>query len=343
MLKAFPNAPLYTSLFHPDATFPEFRRADVRTLSLDRVHAFREHHRLALPLLARVFEHLCIDADILICSSSGWAHGARTKGRKLVYCHAPARWLYQGDRYIGKGHLITKAVLRTLAPTLREWDRRAAHSAHRYLTQCQSGRDRIRSLYGIEAEILPAPYRLGPTHPRAAVGGIEPGFFLCVARLLPYKNVDVAIAAIRSLPKERLVIAGDGPEAAKLRRSPPANAQLLGAVTDDELAWLYANCQAVIACAYEDYGLTVLEAAAFGKPAVALRFGGFLDTVREDETGVFFETPVPAELRAALLRMKGQSFERAAILRHARRYSEEAFIRRLREIVVNEERIDRPA
>jgi len=68
MLKAFPNAPLYTSLFHPDATFPEFRRADVRTLSLDRVHAFREHHRLALPLLARVFEHLCIDADILICS-----------------------------------------------------------------------------------------------------------------------------------------------------------------------------------------------------------------------------------------------------------------------------------
>src|SRR5207248_9827744 len=174
-------APLYTSLYLPHRTFPEFRRADVRTLRLDRLPALRHHHRVALPLLAPAFSSLTVDADVVLCSSSGWAHGIRTPGHKVVYCHTPAHWLYQPDRYLGTGHLVTRGILRALAPGLRRWDSRAAHSAHRYLTQSRSVRDRIRSVYGIDAEILPAPYRLTPEHPRSAVPDIDPGFFLCVS------------------------------------------------------------------------------------------------------------------------------------------------------------------
>jgi glycosyltransferase involved in cell wall biosynthesis len=334
MLKAFPTAPLYTSLYLPEGTFPEFRWADVRTLRLDRIPVLRNHHRLALPLLAPAFSQLRVEADVVVCSSSGWAHGVKAARRKVVYCHAPARWLYQPDRYIGNGHPLAKGILKALAPGLRRWDSRAAGTAQRYLTQSRWVRDRISSLYGIDAEILPAPYRLTPEQPRSAVSGTDPGFFLCISRLLPYKNVDVAIDAFATLPDNRLVVAGSGPEAARLKRMAAPNVKLIGPVTDGELAWLYSASAAVIAPSYEDYGLTAVEAAAFGKPVVALRFGGFLDTVREGETGVFFDFPNPVELARAVNRLQRQTFNADAIRAHARHYSEERFVTRLREIVL---------
>jgi glycosyltransferase involved in cell wall biosynthesis len=343
MLKAFPTARLYTSLYLPDGTFPEFRWANVQTLPLDRLSALRHHHRLALPVLAPAFAHLRVDADVVLCSSSGWAHGVQTQGHKVVYCHAPARWLYQPDRYIGNGHPVQRGMLRALAPSLRRWDWRAAHSASRYLTQCQAVRERIRSVYGIDAEILPAPFRLTPEQPRTAITGVEPGFFLCVSRLLPYKNVRAVIEAFAMLPSERLVVAGDGPEASKLRHRAPSNVTLVGTVDDERLAWLYAHSIGVIASGYEDYGLTALEAAAFGKPTVALRFGGFLDTVRDNETGVFFDVPDGVDIRRAVHRLKACSFDQARIRQYAHQYSEEQFVRRLREVVREEDGVDRPA
>src|SRR5437588_3963985 len=98
MTRAFPGAPLYTSLYDPAGTFPEFANVDVRRLSLDSVPLLRRHHRLALGVLAPAFSRLRVHADVAVCSSSGWAHGAHVTGRKIVYCHAPARWLYQPDR-----------------------------------------------------------------------------------------------------------------------------------------------------------------------------------------------------------------------------------------------------
>src|SRR4051812_17705186 len=103
MNRAFPDAPIYTSLYDPDGTYPEFATIDVRTAPLNRVPALCRYHRGAFPVLAPTFSAMNIDADVVVCSSSGWAHGVRTAGYKIVYCHAPARWLYQTDRYLA-GH-----------------------------------------------------------------------------------------------------------------------------------------------------------------------------------------------------------------------------------------------
>ena len=98
MLRAFPGATVHTLLYDPEGTFPEFREAHVVTSPLNRLGPLRRDHRLALPLLAPSFSRLEIAADVVVCSSSGWSHGARVEGRKVVYCHTPARWLYQPDR-----------------------------------------------------------------------------------------------------------------------------------------------------------------------------------------------------------------------------------------------------
>lgn len=334
LLKAFPGAPLYTSLYDPPATFPEFQDADVRTLVLDRLPLLRRNHRLALPLLAPAFDRLELDVDVLLCSSSGWAHGARTRGRKVVYCHTPARWLYQPDRYLATRRPFARAALGILRPSLVRWDRRAAASADRYLTNSTAVRERIRRAYGIDAEVVPPPPSLDPTGTRREVPGLDPGFLLCVSRLLPYKNVDAVLKAFAGLPSEQLVVVGTGPEERRLQTSAPRNVSFLGAVSDDTMRWLYASCLGLVAASHEDYGLTPLEAASFGKPSAVLRWGGFLDTVVEGETGVFFGEASPGEIREAVTKL-GRTNWRAARLRdHVALFSEARFTARLRELLL---------
>jgi glycosyltransferase involved in cell wall biosynthesis len=337
MTRAFPEAPLYTALYDPAGTFPEFESVDVRTLPLNRVRAFRRDHRLALPLLAPAFGRLSVDTDVLLCSSSGWAHGARTSGRKIVYCYTPARWLYQSERYLRELASPIRVSFSVLRPFLARWDRRAAASADAYLAISTAVQQRISEAYGRPSRLLPAPHSVDPEAPKKAVQGVEPGFFLVVSRLLPYKNVDVIAKAFRSLSEERLVVVGRGPDEARLRGLAGTNSSFLGAVSDAELAWLYDNAAGLLAASYEDYGLTPLEAAAFGKPSVTLEWGGFQDTISDGSTGLFFERPEPAEILGAIERFRRTAWDAKQIRAHAAKFSEETFIARLREIVAEDD------
>jgi glycosyltransferase involved in cell wall biosynthesis len=323
---AYPGAAIHTSLYDPDGTFPEFRDHTVVTSPIDRVGLLRSHHRLALPLLAPAFDHLHVDADVAVCSSSGWAHGARVTGAKVVYCHNPARWLYQRDQYLAGSSRLSAAGVATLAPALRRWDRRAAATADRYLVNSRAVRDRVADTYGIDAAVVPPPVDVDVDAPRRAPAGVEPGFLLCVSRLLPYKNVDVVVAAVARRPDVRLVVVGTGPSAAELAAGAPANVTFLGRVDDDELRWLYGACRGLVAASYEDFGLTPVEAAAFGRPTAALRWGGFLDTIVEGETGVLFDAPEPAAVTAAIDELTATRWSEEALVRHAGRYAPDRFV-----------------
>src|SRR5204863_10027435 len=157
LVHAFPHARVYTSLYDPAGTFPEFSDVDVRTSPLNLLRPLRRRHRLALPLLAPAFSRLRIDADVVVCSSSGWAHGARVEGRKIVYCHTPARWLYQPERYLRGRAVGFRGVAAVLRPQLVRWDKAAAASADLYLANSSAVAARIADIYGLEAEVLPPP------------------------------------------------------------------------------------------------------------------------------------------------------------------------------------------
>lgn len=337
MTRAFPGVPVHTSLYYPTGTFPDLAACDVRTSQLNRIALLRRHHRLALPFLAPTFSRLRVDAEVVVCSSSGWAHGIRTSGRKVVYCYAPARWLYQDQRYLGRGRRpLARRGVALLGPHLRAWDQRAAATASRYIATSAHVQAAIRAAYGQEAEILPPPPALYPVGPVDPPEGIDPGFLLCVSRLMAYKNVDAIVAAVATVPDRLLVVVGGGPEEAVLRATAPSNVRFVGQVSDARLRWLYTNCAGVVAASYEDYGLTPLEGAAFGKPAAVLRWGGFVDTVIGGKTGVFFDQPEPVSIAKALEELANSSWSQMVIRAHAARYGEERFIRRLREIVAEE-------
>lgn len=358
---AFPGSPLYTTLFDPGGTFPEMAALDVRTTSLNRFGPLRHHHRFALPFLAGAVSRRVIDARVLLASSTGWAHGFPTTGRKVVYCHAPARWLYQRDRYLGIGRRgeplaqrasrwVATGMLDAASGPLRRWDRDAARSADTYLANSTVTRTAIQAAYGIDAEVVAPPPALLPTGEavrpavldRSPTGRTVQGddFLLCVARLLPYKNVDAVVAAAALRPDLPLLVVGSGPDRGRLDALVAAgghrNVLLLGRVSDAELRWLYRSCTALVAGSYEDYGLSPLEAAAFGRPSVVLRDGGYLDTVVEGTTGTFFDRPRPAEISAAVGAALDTSWDRRALLAHAQTFSSATFTARLQQVVDDE-------
>ncbi len=333
---AFPAAPIHTSLYDPDATFPEFADLDVHPLPVNRVKALRTHHRLALPVLAPAFSRLRLDAPVVVCSSSGWAHGAQTTGHKVVYCHTPARWLYQSDRYLERRNRPSSLLLSLLAPALRSWDHRAAASAHRYLVNSTAVRQRVTELYGIEAEVVPPPVEVDRLGTREPVLGLEPDFMLCVSRLLPYKNVEAVTAAFGHLPDQRLVVVGSGPLADRIISTAPPNVTVLGRVTDAALRWLYASSTGLVAASYEDFGLTPVEAAGFGKPTAALRWGGYLDTIVEGTTGVFFDQPDPRLIAAAVDELSTSTWSPEALVANTQKYATQRFVERMQAVVAEE-------
>jgi len=334
LTRAFPDAPIYTTLYNADSTYPEFKAHDIRTGWLNRMPLLRKFHRLALPFLAAAANSTKVDARHTIVSSSGWAHGFHTSGSKIVYCYTPAHWLYQTDEYIGsEGFSIKRLALMMLSPWLKRWDKRQARTATKYFAISTAVQQRIRDVYDIESEVLPAPHSVDPDLPQEAVDtstvpGAENGFYLCISRLLPYKNVDVVIDAFNSLGLP-LIVVGSGPEERRLTLAAGPTVLMLKNLTDGQIRWLYAHCTAVLSASYEDFGLTPIEAATYGKPAIVLRWGGFLDTIKEGETGVYFDEPEPTLVHDAVLRSQQLTWNPDLIKNHAQLFSEEHFAARL--------------
>ena len=326
---ALPGDSLVTALHTPTATFPEVQRYDVRTSRLQRISAFRRDPRLALALLPGAFDSLRIDnADVVVCSSTGFAHGVPTSAPKLVYCHNPPRWLYQPEDYLTNQPEAVRQALRVLAPRLRRWDKAAARTAARYLVNSSVVQARVKRVYGIDAHLLPPPISLDPAGPQERVPGLDPGFFLVVGRPRGYKNVEVVCEAFRNLPRERLVVVGGLPAGLWTDRFTG-----LQDLSDAQLRWLYASCAATVSVAHEDFGLTPLEGNAFGRPALCLRAGGFLDTLAEGRNGWYVEELTPSAVVAAVRRLRDDPPHEADVLAHAAAYSRRVFAKRLRKHV----------
>lgn len=317
----FPDAPLYTSLYRGASTFPEFASLDVRTTFLDKLPV-DGRFRALFPLYSAAFRSLgAIDADVVISSSSGWAHFVRTTPRAFhaVYCYNPARWLY-GD-YMGGA--AAQRVLAPFAGTFRRLDHRAAQRPDLYIAISELVRDRIRRHYGRQAPVVYPPVdveRFTPS-PRGER-------LLVVSRLLGYKRVDLVVDAATRAGIE-LDVVGTGPMLVDLRRRAGPTVHFHGRLPDAEITELFQRCRAFCLPGAEDFGITPVEANAAGKPVVAFAGGGALETIEDGVTGVFFTEHSVDALLDALTRCDAISCSPNRIARQASRFSVQAFRERL--------------
>ena len=319
LARIFPGAPVYTSLYRPESTFPEFRELDVRTSPLDRLPV-DTRFRALLPLYPAAFRALSpVHEDVVVSSSSGWAHGIRTAPGSVhvVYCHTPARWLYESDAYLPGG--AKRALTAPLRAALGPWDRNAAHRATLYLANSEHVARRIRTAYGIEARIL---------HPPVRTDGLRPAprgeRLLVISRLLPYKRVDLVVDAATEAGLG-LDIVGSGPSLADLRSRAGPSVTFHGRVEEDALRELLLGCRALCFPGSEDFGIVPVEANAAGKPVVAFAEGGVLETQVEGTTAAFFGEKTTAAALDAIRRADALDATPEQIAENAERFSPAVF------------------
>jgi len=269
----------------------------------------------------------------LLASSYAMAHWIRARGETVVYCHSPLRHAWAPDDYLASASGLTAVGFRAAVGPLRWADRRAAGRAGRYVATSHNVRDRIAGAYGRhDVPIVPPPTdteRFAPGAERRRAGR-----FLLAGRLVePYKRVGLALDAFAARPDLELVVAGDGRDAAALRRRAPGNATFVGHVDEVELARLMRESTALLFPSRDDFGMVPVEAMATGTPVVAFRGGGAVDTVVDGVTGTFFDRPVVEDVVRALDVAAATTWDHDAIVAHAERFGAARFVDAMRTLL----------
>ena len=284
LVDLYPDADLYTLIHVPGATSPAIDRMAIHASPLSRLPGVARHYRWLLPLFPWAISRFRLTGyDLVISTSHAVAKGITLAPGTphLCYCFTPMRYVWdQADHYLGRG--IRRSLALPLAGYLRRFDVRTSSpsAVTRFLAISQCVADRITRHYGRSADVLYPPVDVERIRPD---GEPADDFYLMVGGFVPYKCESLAVEAFRILESQghrrRLIIAGDGPTRAALKREAPDCVEFPGRISDDELARLFARCRALIHPQEEDFGIAAVEAQAAGRPVIAFGRGGARDTV----------------------------------------------------------------
>jgi glycosyltransferase involved in cell wall biosynthesis len=327
---AWPEAPIYTTLYDESAVGDLIPPARVHTSFLQRFPSRDALFRAYAPLYPRAIESLDLSAyDLIVSSTTAWAKGviARPDATHVCYINTVSRFVFDEARYVGG--FGPGALARPLIRRLADWDVRAAQRPTRFVANSRNVADRVRRWYDREADVLPCPVDVDTF----TIGPGNGDYYAVVSRLLPYKRIDLAIAAC-VLARVPLHIIGTGPDERRLKTlATGTNTTFHGAVDDATRNTLLGNARAAILPGEEDFGLVPLEAAAAGRPTIAYAAGGALETIIAGETGTFFHDPTPESLANVLRTFAPTAYDPTTLRAHAERFRPERFIERLKTIV----------
>jgi len=333
MAEAFPEAPIYTSATLGPNLFPAFRSSRVVNTWMQRLPGMLKLHKKLFFLYPLAFRSLRVPAGKLawISSSSFSKWLPKPRGARFVcYCHTPPRYFWNADEYLENeiGNPLLRRFVRMLMPLFRQSDLRQSRKIDLVVANSQNVRRRIRECYGRNSVVVYPPVDVE----RFQVGERSDDFYLIVSRLVAYKRIDLAVQAFTKLGK-RLVIIGDGPDRDRLEAMAGPTVEFLGRAADEVVTEKMATCRAYVFPGSEDFGIVPVEAQACGKPVIAFRDGGALETVVEGKTGVFFDRPDAESLTGAVRDLEAREWNPRRIRRNAERFSTERFLDETRHLL----------
>lgn len=325
LAEILPRADLFTSVYEPAEWRELLAGHEVHPSWLDRLPGARSRYRFLLPLMNSAFESFDLtDFDLVVSSSHSCAKNVLTGPDTLhvCYCHTPMR--YAWERGFLEGEQLgrfAKAAARAMMPRLRRADLAGASRPDAFIANSRFVASRIGKYYRRDARVIHPPVEVAEhlARPRAAED-----YYLVLGRVVPYKRVDLALAACARLGR-RVKVAGAGRALEAARVHAGADAELLGFVPDHELRDLLAGARALLFPGEEDFGIVPVEAQAAGMPVIAYGSGGVRDTVIEGETGVFHDRQTVDSLVNAILEFESADFSEAAIRDNARRFAPRRF------------------
>jgi glycosyltransferase involved in cell wall biosynthesis len=328
MTDMYPRAPIFTLLYDEQGTSGWFAGRTVTTSPLQRLGVRQSSFRRLLPLYPWAIERLHLPpCEVVLTSSSAFAHGIRVPpgAVHVCYCHAPFRYAwYEQERALSEAPAAARLLLRGLLAWMRRWDVAASTRVDAYIANSELTRERIRRFYNREAPIVHPPVQTERFTPG------EPGdALLVVSEIVRHKRVHIALEAARRA-RVPIRVVGSGPDHAALKAAHP-EAEFLGRVDDEDLAKLYASARAVIVPSLEEFGITAVEAQAAGRPVIAARAGGALETVLDGQTGSLAVLDDVAAFTEAIEGIDALDFDPARAVANAERFSVAVFQERIAE------------
>ena len=327
MCDTFPDADVFTAVYDEEGTLGHFADRHPRTSPLQRLRPTDRTFRAYLPLYPALIEGLDLSAyDLVVSSSSAWAHGVRPRAGAvhLCYCHNPFRYAWSArTETLEAMPFPLRPALRAVLARWRAWDVRAAKRVDRYVANSAVTRSRIRDAYGRDASVLHPPVATQRFSGR--VGDVPVGDrYVVLTALMRHKHVDVAVRAFTAMGQPLTVI-GKGPDRRRLEALAGPTIEFVGRATDAEVERLLLGARALVVTAAEEFGIAGVEAQAAGRPVIALRAGGLPDAIVEGVTGVLYDEPEPAALEAAVRSFDALGADPRACVANAERFSEQRF------------------
>jgi glycosyltransferase involved in cell wall biosynthesis len=322
----FPRAPIYTLIYDSSATGGVFEGRDIRTSFLQKIPFTRNHHRLfplLMPVAVEQFDFS--EFDIVLSVSASFAKGVITKPktRHISYCLTPPRFLWDSSQRIVDDFSFPSPIKRLLPPFisyLRTWDQEAAVRVDEFWAISNFIKERIAKYYRKDSTVIYPPVNINKFHISTDIKD----YFFMTGRMVPHKKFDIAIRAFNRLGIP-LKIAGIGPDYKKLRTLAKGNVEFLGLISDEQLSDYYASARGLVFPQEEDFGIVPLESMASGRPVIAYRSGGAVETVIEGRTGMFFDTQDEEGIIEAVNRFNAGKYDPAECRAQATKFDIKVF------------------
>ncbi len=343
--KAFPNAPIYTLSYNSENTYPEFKNYTVKTSWFGKfIKSDKNLKRFFFPFGVLAMKQLNVKGyDIILHSTTHCAKYVKTDPKSVIitYCHTPFRLVYRPNSYddVKNAGGLKSIALKFVINILKRIDQQSAKRTDYFLTNADEVVPRITEAYHPvnEIKVINPPVKCEKFH----LSEVIDDYYLVVSRFEPYKMVDLVIKTFNNLPEKKLIIVGKGSLEEEYQKMAMPNIQFLQGLSSEELADKYAKCRALIFPQHEDYGITPLEAAASGRPVIAYGRGGILDTMIPvsnlnssfEATAVFFYKQDQSSLLQAIHDFEKLTFDPQFILKHAQKFDEVHFIKKIKEFV----------
>ncbi|MCW9712609.1 glycosyltransferase [Aliifodinibius salicampi] len=330
----FPSADIHTLVAVEKNISRELQQHLIRTTSLGKLPGVKRYYKSLLPLYPMAIRNHRVESDFILSSDASLIKGVGQPDDvpHVCYCHSPPRYLWDmQEEYLQRMNPFSAQVLKRLTPYLRKFDLEGAAKVDHFLANSKFVQKRIKRIYNRESTVIYPPVDLSEfsyKHPQEE-------YYLMVSALVPYKRVGLAVQAFNELEKP-LVIIGSGSEKERLEQMAGDNISFLGSQPFEVLKEHYELCRAFIFPGVEDFGITPLEAQASGKAVIAYKEGGALETVQEDETGLFFEEQTPEALIEAVKRFEKieKQFDRERCRENASRFSPERFRSAIKDFLI---------
>ncbi len=332
----YPEAPIFTLVYNKKQANKFFHDKDIRTSFIQKIPFGVRHYQWFLPWMPTAVEKYDLtDYDVVLSSCSAFAKGVitRPETKHICYCHSPTRYLWSDTyRYIDELHYpkFVKNLVSLFLPRIRLWDQLAAQRVDKFIANSDAVRQRIEKYYRQPSEIIYPPVEIE----KFSISDKVYNYYITGGRLVPYKRFDLAIMAFNKLGMP-LKIFGSGPEEKRLKKKAKMNIEFLGPVTDEKKAGLLKHAKAFINPQEEDFGITVIEAMASGRPVIAYAKGGALETVINGETGVHFQDQNWAALADTVIRFKTDSLDANKIRAQAENFRLEKFKEKIKSFINN--------